>query len=288
MKVFLNDRLVDSEDAKVSVFDHGLLYGDGVFEGIRLYNRKIFELDSHLERLEYSAKALILDLPMERAEIADAIIATCRANELVDGYIRLVVTRGIGTLGLNPYQCSEPQLFVIADRIQLYPDEYYEQGLKAITVATTRIGVSALPPMIKSLNYLNNILAKIEAVNAGYMEAIMLNDRGSVAECTGDNIFIVHKGRFLTPPIISGALKGITRGVVMEIADDLGIPLNEMELSRYELWVADECFLTGTAAEVVPVTEIDGRKIGNGEPGEMTRKIMERFRQRVAQEGRKI
>ena len=288
MKVFLSGELVDESDAKISVFDHGLLYGDGVFEGIRLYNRRVFRLEEHLQRLEMSARAIMLELPMSLEEISNAVCDTCRANGLKDGYIRLVVTRGTGTLGLNPYICDDPQLFVIADKIQLYPEEYYTEGLKIVTVATQRIGPASLPPMIKSLNYLNNILAKIEAINAGCMEALMLNDQGHVAECTGDNVFILQGGKIRTPPTSAGALKGITRDVAFEIADGLGIPLVESNLTRYDVWVSDECFLTGTAAEIVPVTEVDGRKVGAGSPGPVTQQFIQAFRARAGSEGTEL
>lgn len=284
-KVYLTGDLVDEADAKISVFDHGLMYGDGVFEGIRLYQGCVFKLDQHLERLICSAKAIMLDLPWTHKEIAQAICDTCRANRLSDGYIRLIVTRGAGTLGLNPYQCSDPQLIIIADKIQLYPKEYYEEGLKVITVASRRINPAAMPPTIKSLNYLNNIMAKLDALTVGRMEAIMLNDQGTVAECTGDNIFIVSKGEVHTPPAHSGVLKGITREVVLRIAEELGVKLVETVLTRYDLWVADECFLTGTAAEIIAVTEIDGRVVGSGRPGEVTKRFTERFRSKTAVEG---
>ena len=288
MKVYLNGQMVDAAEAKVSVFDHGLLYGDGIFEGIRLYAGNIFRLDEHLERLEYSAKALMLKMPWSRAEIAEAVCATCRANELTDGYIRLVVTRGVGGLGLNPNLCKEPQLFIIADKIQLYPAEFYTQGLKIVTVGTRRLNAAAMPPMIKSLNYLNNILAKIEAMQAGCLEAIMLNDEGYVAECTGDNVFIVHKGKVITPTGSEGALRGITRDCVVDMAAELGIPLVESRLTRYDLWIADEVFLTGTAAEVVPVISVDGRVVGDGRPGPVTGRFLEVFRRRVTTEGTRI
>lgn len=287
MKVYLDGELVDQQDAKISVFDHGLLYGDGVFEGIRLYEGCVFRLEEHLERLEYSAKAIMLTLPMTRAEISEAVCATCRANGLRNGYIRLVVTRGVGTLGLSPKGCK-PSIFVIADTIQLYPKEFYTEGLKTITVPSRRINPAALPPMVKSLNYLNNILAKIEAQNVGYIEAFMLNDQGYIAECTGDNVFTIHKGKMYTPPTYAGALKGITRDAVIEIASELGIPVIEGEMTRYDVWVADECFLTGTAAEVVPVVEVDARTIGEGKPGPITAKFMEAFHARVAKDGTMI
>ncbi len=285
MKVFLDGNLVDEREARISVFDHGLLYGDGIFEGIRVYNKCVFKLEEHLERLENSAKAILLELPWSRQEISLAVCDTCRANNITDGYVRLVVTRGRGTLGLNPYKCSNPQLIVIADTIQLYPEEYYSEGLKIITVPTRRIGPGSLPPTIKSLNYLNNVLAKIEAINAGFMEAIMLNDQGFVGECTGDNLFIVQKDILFTPPSSAGALLGITRKVVLDMAQAIEIEVVESNLTRYDLWVSEECFLTGTAAEVVPVTEIDGRKIGNGMPGPVTRGFMETYKKLAIREG---
>lgn len=288
MKVFINGVFYEKEEAKVSVFDHGLLYGDGIFEGIRLYQKCVFRLEEHLERLEYSAKAIMLELPWSRAEISQAVCEACRVNGLTDGYIRLLVTRGVGSLGLSPRSCAHPQLIVIADTISLYPPEFYDQGLKIITSPTRRLSPAALPPMIKSLNYLNSILAKIEAQNLGYMEAILLNDQGYVAECTGDNIFIRHKGRLFTPPVQASNLRGITRGAAMDIAQSLGIPLQEANLTRYDLWIADECFLTGTAAEIIPVVEIDGRKIGNGRPGPTTAAFLAKFRELVITDGTMI
>lgn len=288
MKIYMNDKLVEREEATVSVFDHGLLYGDGIFEGIRLYDGCVFKLDEHLERLEYSAKAIILNLPWSREEIADAVCETCRANNLTSGYIRLVVTRGVGSLGLSIKNCDTPQLIIIADTIQLYPQEFYDNGLKIITVPTRRCNPAALPPTVKSLNYLNNILAKIEAQHLGYHEAIMLNDQGYVAECTGDNVFVVHKGELITPSASAGALKGITRGTALAIAEELGIPWREANMTRYDVWVADEVFLTGTAAEIVPIVEIDARVIGNGKPGPITAKFLESFHRRVSAEGRML
>ncbi|MGB0272718.1 MAG: branched-chain-amino-acid transaminase [Opitutales bacterium] len=285
MKIYLNDQLVDADAAKVSVFDHGLLYGDGIFEGIRLYDGCVFKLDAHLERLEYSAKAIMLKMPWSRQEIADAVCETCRANGLQNGYIRLVVTRGVGSLGLSIKNCDQPQLIIIADTIQLYPQEFYENGLKIITVPTRRCNPAALPPAVKSLNYLNNILAKIEAQHLGYHEAIMLNDQGYVAECTGDNIFVIHKGELITPAASAGALKGITRDTALAIADELGIPWREANLTRYDVWVADELFLTGTAAEIIPIVEVDARPIGKGQPGPITAKFLECFRKLVSKDG---
>lgn len=285
MKIYMNDKLVDQSEAKVSVFDHGLLYGDGIFEGIRLYDGCVFKLEEHLERLEYSAKAIMLKLSWSREEISAAVCETCRANGLKNGYIRLVVTRGVGSLGLSIKNCDQPQLIIIADTIQLYPQELYEQGLEIITVPTRRTSAAALPPTVKSLNYLNNILAKIEAQHLGYHEAIMLNDQGYVAECTGDNIFVVHKGELITPSASAGALKGITRNTVLDIADEIGVPWRESNLTRYDVWVADELFLTGTAAEIVPIVKVDARPIGDGQPGVVTGKFLEKFRQRVSREG---
>ena len=285
MKIFLNNQLVDAEDAKISVFDHGLLYGDGVFEGIRLYNKCIFKLEEHLIRLEMSAKALMLEIPMDREALSKAVCDTCTANGLENGYIRLVLTRGVGNLGLSIKNCNQPQIIIIADNIQLYPKEYYEKGLKIITVPTRRNNSAALPPMIKSLNYLNNILAKIEAQNLGYQEAIMLNDQGYVAECTGDNIFMLKDGAIYTPKIASGSLKGITREVVIDIAKELEIELIETEMTRYDTWIADEMFLTGTAAELIPIVEVDSRKIGDGEPVKVTAKFLEIFKTKVIKDG---
>lgn len=288
MKVFLDGNFVDSADAKISVFDHGLLYGDGVFEGIRLYGGCVFKLDEHLDRLEKSAKAILLNLPWSRKEISDIVCEACRVNGLSDGYIRLIVTRGVGTLGLSHKNCKDPQLIVIADKISLYPQEFYDNGLKIITSPTRRINSAALPPMVKSLNYLNNIMAKADAMQAGCLEAIMLNDQGYVAECTGDNIFIRHGDQWLTPPYHAGALKGITRGAVLEIMDKIGMKVSEANITRYEVWTADEMFLTGTAAEIIPVVDVDSRIIGNGKPGEETAKLLTAFRELVLRDGTMI
>jgi len=285
MKIYLNGDYVEKEDAKVSVFDHGLLYGDGVFEGIRLYDGCVFKLDEHLERLEHSAKAILLNLPLSREELSEAVCETCRGNELRNGYVRLVVTRGPGHLGLTPDGCGPPNVIIIADEIQLYPEEFYENGLKIISVPTRRINASALPPAVKSLNYLNNILAKIEAKRVGFQEALMLNDKGEVAECTGDNVFILSKGVLFTPPLDAGSLRGITRATVLDLADELEVPYREQALTRYDLWTADECFLTGTAAEVIPCVEVDHRPIGNGQPGEMTRRFITLFREKAKTDG---
>ena len=288
MKIYLDGQLVDRADAKISVFDHGLLYGDGIFEGIRLYDGNVFRLDEHLERLEYSAKALLLKLPLSRAEMSRAVCDTCRANELKDGYIRLVVTRGVGDLGLSPWLCPTPSVFIIADKIALYPPEYYTKGLEIVTVPTRRTNPAALSAAIKSLNYLNNIMAKIEARQAGALEAIMLNDQGYVAECTGDNVFIVHKGRIFTPAAQQGALKGITRDAIFDIARDLNLAIEEHDLTRYDVWNADECFLTGTGAEVIPVVKLDGREVGNGQPGPIFGRVLAEFRRRVRIEGTRL
>jgi branched-chain amino acid aminotransferase len=278
MKVFIDGKYYDERAAKISVFDHGLLYGDGVFEGIRAYNGRVFKLREHIDRLFCSAKAILLGIPMSHAQIMRAVVETCRMNKIRDGYIRLVVTRGMGTLGLNPNSCKNPSVIIIADRIQLYPPAYYQKGMEIVTVPTTRNLHSALNPAIKSLNYLNNILAKIEANNAGCEEAVMLNAEGFVAECTGDNLFLVKNGQLFTPPLSAGALYGITRQVVMELAEEEGLTVSEPNLTRYDLFNADECFLTGTGAEIVPVVKIDGRVIDTGKPGPITRKLEEEYR----------
>ena len=288
MKIYLDGKFVDEADAKVSVFDHGLLYGDGVFEGIRLYSGNIFRLEEHLERLEYSAKAIMLQMPLSRKELSDATCETCRQNGLQDGYIRLVITRGVGDLGLAPWLCAKPSLFIIASKISLYPQEHYDNGLAIVTVPTRRINPAALPATVKSLNYLNNILGKIEARQFGALEAIMLNDQGYIAECTADNIFIVHKGEIITPASSQGALKGITRGTIFDVAKELNLPIREADMTRYDVWVADECFLTGSGAEVIPVTKLDGRVIGTGKPGPITHKVLASFRRRVLVEGTRI
>ncbi|MBM3823550.1 MAG: branched-chain-amino-acid transaminase [Verrucomicrobia bacterium] len=277
MKIFIDGKLYRERDAKISVFDHGLLYGDGIFEGIRAYGGRVFKLKEHIDRLFYSAKAILLEIPMTHREIMDAVVATCRANNLREGYIRLVVTRGVGTLGLNPNRCKNPSVIIIAGKIQLYPPSLYEKGMDIITVATTRNLHNAVNPAIKSLNYLNNILAKIEANIGGVEEAIMLNSDGYVAECTGDNLFLVKSGRMFTPPLSAGALYGITRGVVIELAREKGIAVEEPNLTRYDVFNADECFLTGTGAELIPVVKVDGRVIGDGKPGPVTRDLVQRY-----------
>ena len=277
MKIYIDGKYCDEKDAKISVFDHGLLYGDGVFEGIRAYNGRVFKLREHIDRLFYSAQAILLALPLSHREIMDAVLETCRRNKIRDGYIRLVVTRGVGELGLSPFKCQRPSVIVIAHKIQLYPPELYERGLAIITVPTVRSLHSALNPAIKSLNYLNNVLAKIEAINGGCEEAIMLNAQGYVAECTGDNIFIIKGGAMFTPPLSAGALYGITRSVVMEIARESGMSVSEPDLTRYDLFNAEECYLTGTGAEIIPVVKIDGRVIGTGKPGPVTKSLVEKY-----------
>jgi len=277
LKIYINGKFHNKEDAKISVYDHGLLYGDGVFEGIRSYNGKVFCMDEHLDRLWNSAKAVWLQIPMSKPEMAKAIEDTLAANGIKDGYIRAVITRGVGNLGLGPDSCGSPQVIIIADKISLYPEELYEQGLSIITVSVARNHPAALSPRIKSLNYLNNILAKIEGIQAGCIEAMMLNHKGEVAECTGDNIFLVRGGRILTPPIDAGILEGITREAVIGLAREAGVEVLETPLTKHDVYIADECFLTGTAAEVVPVVNVDSRTIGEGVPGPITRDLMARF-----------
>ncbi|MCJ7674061.1 MAG: branched-chain-amino-acid transaminase [Sedimentisphaerales bacterium] len=277
LKIWLDDKLVDEADAKISVFDHGLLYGDGVFEGIRIYNGKIFELEAHIDRLYRSAKAIRLTVPMSRDKLISSVKETARANNVVGSYIRLVVTRGVGTLGLNPFVCENSTVFIIADNIQLYPEEFYENGMKVISATTVRNHPLALPPQVKSLNYLNNILAKIEALDSNVPEAIMYNHEGYVAEATGDNVFIVKDGVIYTPPVEAGALPGITRAVVIRLAKEENLQVVEKNLTRFDLYVCDEFFLTGTAAEVIGVVEIDGRVVGDGKPGPITRLLRKKF-----------
>lgn len=277
MKIYIDGEFYEKEHAKVSVFDHGLLYGDGVFEGIRFYNGRVFRLEEHIDRLYDSARAICLSIPLDKAAMTEATLETIRQNGLTDGYVRLVVTRGAGDLGLNPALCPKATIIIIASKITLYPQEMYENGLMVVTCATRRIPHGALSPMVKSLNYLNNVMAKIEAANAGAGEGLMLNEQGYVAECTGDNVFIVKRGHIFTPPISSGALAGVTRGVVFELAKEAGIPISEPDITRYDLFTADECFLTGTAAELIPVVTLDRRPIGDGKPGPITRRLMTRF-----------
>jgi branched-chain amino acid aminotransferase len=278
MKIYIDGKYLNEKDARISVFDHGLLYGDGIFEGIRAYNGRVFRLKEHIDRLFYSAKAILLTIPRSHSQVIEAVLETCRRNKIRDGYIRLVVTRGVGGLGLNPNRCKKPSLIIIADKIQLYPVEMYERGLEIITVPTVRNLHSALNPAIKSLNYLNNILAKIEANNGGCEEAIMLNSEGYVSECTGDNVFIIKAGQMFTPPLSAGALYGITRSVVIDMAREASVAVSEPNLTRYDLFNADECFLTGTGAELIPVVKIDGRVIGTGKPGPITRSLVAKYK----------
>jgi branched-chain amino acid aminotransferase len=288
IEIYINGEFFPKEEAKVSVFDHGLLYGDGVFEGTRAYNGRVFKFDEHIDRLYDSAKAINLTIPLSKEEMKEAHLETLRRNKLTDAYIRTVVTRGPGDLGLDPRKCSRASVIIIVDRITLYPQEFYENGLRLITVPTRRNLAETVNPMIKSLNYLNNILAKIEANLAGVPEAIMLNQDGYVAECTGDNIFIIKGKTLVTPASVHGALKGITRDVALELAAGIGLEVREELLTRYHLYVADESFLTGTAAEVIPVVEIDGRKIGTGTPGPYTRQLVKLYREKAMQEGTSI
>ncbi len=288
MKIYIDGKFYGERDAKVSVFDHGLLYGDGIFEGIRAYNGRVFRLKEHIDRLFASAKSLLLEIPISHKAMMKAVVDTCRLNRVRDGYIRLVVTRGVGTLGLNPNRCKNPSVIIIAGKIQLYPPALYRRGMAIITVPTVRNLHSALNPAIKSLNYLNNILAKIEANNSGCEEAIMLNAQGFVAECTGDNIFIVNGNRLITPPLSAGALYGITRGVVMELGRELGLEVCEADLTRHEMFNAGECFLTGTGAELVPVVKIDGRVIGTGKPGPVTKQLVEQYHALTNESGEPI
>ena len=276
-KVYIGGKLFDKADAKISVFDHGLLYGDGVFEGIRSYAGYVFRLTRHVERLYESAKSIHLRIPMSQAEMAQAVRDTLNANGLKDAYIRLVVTRGAGSLGLDPRKTTDPQVIIITDSIALYPAELYQHGLKIVTAGTMRNHPSALNPRIKSLNYLNSILAKIEATNAGCLEALMLNHKGEVSECTGDNIFVVRKGELHTPSIDAGILEGITREAVIDLARSHGLTVVERTMDRHDVYTADECFLTGTAAELIPVVEVDARPIGDGKPGPTTKRLLEAF-----------
>ena len=282
-KVYINGKLYPKDEAKISVFDHGLLYGDGVFEGIRCYNGNIFKLSEHIDRLYDSAKAISMEIQLTRDELKDAVINTLKANNLKDSYIRLIVTRGVGKLGLNPFLCEESQVIIITDFIQLYSKELYEKGLDAIIVPTIRNHSDALNPNVKSLNYLNNILAKIECINAGATEGIMLNKDGYVAEGTGDNIFIVKDNGIITPPTTAGILIGITRNVAIELANGAGMTVKEEQLTRDDLYNADECFLTGTAAEIIPVVNLDGRKIASGKPGKVTLSLLKKYQELTTQ-----
>ncbi|MBB5040366.1 branched-chain-amino-acid transaminase [Prosthecobacter dejongeii] len=276
--IHLDGKLVPESEAKVSVFDHGLLYGDGCFEGIRIYNGRVFRLTEHLVRLYESARSICLTIPISIEEMEKATVETVAANNLRDGYIRLVITRGVGSLGLNPYQCPKAGVIIIASGITLYAKEKYETGLNLITCATRRPTPAALSPQVKSLNYLNNIMAKIECIQAGCEEGIMLNEQGYVAECTGDNVFVIKNGIVYTPTIASGALNGITRQAVIEVMTEMGLQVNEVTMTRHEIYTADECFLTGTAAEVIPAVQYDRRPIGDGKPGKLTAEIIKNFK----------
>jgi len=279
LKIYIDGNFHDQAEAKISVFDHGLLYGDGVFEGIRFYNDRVFRLEEHIDRLWDSARAIALDIPMSKSELVAATLETIRQNDLHDGYIRLIVTRGVGSLGLSPDTCRRPSIIIIAATITLYPEELYHKGLTMVTCSTRRTPPAALSPRVKSLNYLSNILGKLEAQNAGAGEGLMLNEQGYVSECTGDNIFIVKNGEISTPHLSSGILAGVTRGVVFELAEKLSIRAVERELIRHDIYTADECFLTGTAAEVIPAVQLDRRFIGNGQPGPITLQLIESFRE---------
>ena len=277
LKIYIDGNFHDQAEAKISVFDHGLLYGDGVFEGIRFYNDRVFRLEEHIDRLWDSARAIALDIPMSKSELVAAILETIRQNDLHDGYVRLIVTRGVGSLGLSPDTCRRPSIIIIAATIALYPEELYHKGLTMVTCSTRRTPPAALSPRVKSLNYLSNILGKLEAQNAGAGEGLMLNEQGYVSECTGDNIFIVKKGEISTPHLSSGILAGVTRAVVFELAEKLSIRTVERELIRHDIYTADECFLTGTAAEVIPAVQLDRRFIGRGQPGPRTLQLIESF-----------
>ncbi|MDA8743847.1 branched-chain-amino-acid transaminase [Rubripirellula amarantea] len=283
-QIYINGEYFSRENAKVSVYDHGLLYGDGVFEGMRIYSGRVFRLQQHLVRLWESAAAIALPMPISIEKLTDDVNECVAKNALDDGYIRLVVTRGAGPLGLDPYKCSNPQIIIIADKISLYPEQMYEDGLELVTAATIRNHPAALSPRIKSLNYLNNIMAKMEGLKAGCVEAVMLNTKGEVAECTGDNLFIVRRGELSTPPIDAGILEGITRGAVLELAKAAGIKTHEVPLTRHDIFIADECFLTGSAAEVIAAVKLDDRVIGNGKPGPVTTKLNEAFRKLVREQ----
>lgn len=283
MKVYISGKFFEKEDAKISVFDHGLLYGDGVFEGLRSYSGKVFRLQQHVDRLWDSAKGIMLEIPMSKLDVANAINQTLEVNGITDGYVRAVVTRGVGTLGLDAHLCRNPQVIIIADHLALYPKEYYQKGLEIVTASTLRNNNAAISPQIKSLNYLNNVLGKIEGHLAGCVEALMLNNKGEVAECTGDNIFIVKNNVLMTPGTDSGILEGITRGAVLEAAVMLGIPAQEKSLTRQDVYRADECFLTGSGAELIPVAKVDGRTIGEGVPGKFTLQLLGRFHEMVRQ-----
>ncbi|WP_339160312.1 branched-chain-amino-acid transaminase [Bacillus sp. FSL M8-0277] len=286
--IFLNDELVKKEDAKISVYDHGFLYGDGVFEGIRVYNENIFRMKEHLDRLYDSARSIMLNIPYSLEELTEKMIHTVERNGLKDAYIRLVVSRGAGDLGLDPNNCGRANTVIIVEPLAIFPKHLYETGIDIVTVPTRRNRPDVLSPKVKSLNYLNNILVRIEAHMAGVSEALMLNDQGYVAEGSADNVFIYKKGKLYTPPGYIGALEGITRNAIMEIAEDLGYEVKEEPFTRHDVYTAEEVFLTGTAAEVIAVVKVDGRTIGEGKPGVHTNKLLEQFRKRVVEEGEKV
>ena len=283
-QIYVDGKFYAEGEAKISVFDHGLLYGDGIFEGIRFYNGRVF----HLERLWDSARSILLEIPMSQRAMTEALLETIRQNDLREGYIRLIVTRGVGNLGLNPEQCKTPSVIIITAQIALYPEAVYRNGLSVVTCATRRTNPSALNPAVKSLNYLNNVMARIEANLANADEALMLNDEGNIAECTADNVFIVKRGQIFTPPITAGALRGITRSVVFEIAAETGIKVTEADITRHDVFIADEAFLTGTAAEIIPLVKADGRPIGTGKPGPITARMIARFREMTRETGTPI
>lgn len=287
-QIFLNGEFVQKQDAKVSVYDHGYLYGDGVFEGIRVYDGNVFRLKEHLIRLYESAKSILLTIPYTLEELTQIVVDTVNRNNLHSGYIRLVVSRGEGNLGLDPTSCPRANVVVIAEQLALFPQELYENGMEIVTVATRRNRSDVLNPQIKSLNYLNNILVKIEAKLAGVQEALMLNDQGFVAEGSGDNVFLVKGNKLITPPSSAGALEGITRNAIMELGDTLGYEVEEKLFTRHDVYIADEVFLTGTAAEVIGVSKVDGRVIGDGKPGPNTQRLLNAFRQLVVEDGEKI
>lgn len=286
--IYIDGQFYPENEAKISVFDHGLLYGDGIFEGIRFYNGRVFKLKEHIDRLYDSAKAICMTIPIDKAEMTEATLESIRQNNLKDGYIRLLVTRGVGNLGLSPDRCKRPSIIIMAATIALYPEEQYQSGLKVVTCSVRRISPAALSPAIKSLNYLNNILAKIEANQANAGEGLMLNEQGYVAECTGDNVFAIRGGVIYTPPVSAGALRGITRQVVFDIAAEWGTEVVEANLTPYDLYTADECFLTGTAAEIIAMVSLDGRHIADGKPGPITQKLTTRFRELTQAEGTPI
>ncbi len=287
-KIYIDGKFYSEADAKISVFDHGLLYGDGIFEGIRFYNGRVFRLGEHLDRLWDSARSICLEMPMTKEEMTEALLEAIRQNHLRDGYVRLLVTRGIGNLGLNPMQCKWPSVIIIVAAITLYRENLYRKGLTIVTCATRRCSPGALNPAVKSLNYLNNVMARLEANLADADEALMLNDAGNVAECTADNVFVVKRGQIVTPPVTAGALRGITRSVAFEIATELGFKTLKADITRHDIYTADECFLTGTAAEIIPVVKADGRLIGNGKPGPITARIITRFREMTRETGTPI